>query len=104
MYDAIKQLGITPAVVTTGLCFGTPMTQHLDDVGERRCARRLVLRRLRLQLLHPGSIRACDLPDQGIEEYGQANGIGRRVHRLRRTELGNVLTIAKFINEIGAGQ
>ena len=34
MYDAIKQLGIKPTVVTTGLCFGTPMTQHLQDVGD----------------------------------------------------------------------
>jgi branched-chain amino acid transport system substrate-binding protein len=35
MYDAIKALGATPtAVVTTGLCFGTPMTQHLKDAGD----------------------------------------------------------------------
>ena len=35
MYDAIKGLGATPtAVVTTGLCFGTPMTQHLKDAGD----------------------------------------------------------------------
>jgi branched-chain amino acid transport system substrate-binding protein len=35
MYDAIKSLGATPtAVVTTGLCFGTPMTTHLKDAGD----------------------------------------------------------------------
>ena len=34
MYDAIKALSITPTVVTTGLCFGTPMTDHLKDVGD----------------------------------------------------------------------
>lgn len=34
MYDAIAQLGIKPTVVTTGLCFGTPMTQHLQDLGD----------------------------------------------------------------------
>jgi branched-chain amino acid transport system substrate-binding protein len=35
MYDAIKGLGATPtAVVTTGLCFGTPMTDHLKDAGD----------------------------------------------------------------------
>ena len=27
--DAIKSLGINPKVVTTGLCFGTPLIQHL---------------------------------------------------------------------------
>ena len=32
-YDALKSLGITTPVVTTGLCFGTPMTKHLADLG-----------------------------------------------------------------------
>jgi len=33
-YDSLKQLGITPTVITTGLCFGTPMTDHIKDAGE----------------------------------------------------------------------
>ena len=33
MYDGIQALGIDPIVVTTGLCFGTPMTDHLHDLG-----------------------------------------------------------------------
>jgi branched-chain amino acid transport system substrate-binding protein len=33
-YDSLKQLGITPTVITTGLCFGTPMTDHIRDAGE----------------------------------------------------------------------
>ena len=33
-YDALKALGISPTVVTTGLCYGTSMTQHLKDVGD----------------------------------------------------------------------
>jgi len=33
-YDSLKQLGITPTVITTGLCFGTPMTAHLKNAGE----------------------------------------------------------------------
>jgi branched-chain amino acid transport system substrate-binding protein len=32
-YDAISSLGITPTVLTTGLCFGTPMTDHLKELG-----------------------------------------------------------------------
>ena len=53
-YDSLKQLGITTPVVTTGLCFGTPMTDHLAQAGETgEHARRLVLRRLRLHLLRP---------------------------------------------------
>jgi hypothetical protein len=34
MYDAIKALDIDPTVVTTGLCLGTPMTDHLRRIGE----------------------------------------------------------------------
>jgi branched-chain amino acid transport system substrate-binding protein len=34
-YDALKALGITTPVVTTGLCFGTPMTKHLADLGSK---------------------------------------------------------------------
>jgi branched-chain amino acid transport system substrate-binding protein len=33
-YDAMQALGITPTVVTTQVCYGTPMTQHLQkDLG-----------------------------------------------------------------------
>ena len=34
-YDALQSLGIKPTVVTTGLCFGTPMTKHLQDLGSK---------------------------------------------------------------------
>ena len=32
-YDSIQSLGIDPVVVTTGLCYGTPMIQHMEDIG-----------------------------------------------------------------------
>ena len=31
-YDSIQSLGIDPVVVTTGLCYGTPMIQHMEDI------------------------------------------------------------------------
>lgn len=34
-YDSLKQLNIHPVVVTTGLCFGTPMTDHIKGQGEK---------------------------------------------------------------------
>ena len=34
-YDALQALGIKSTVVTTGLCYGTPVTQHLHDVGSK---------------------------------------------------------------------
>jgi branched-chain amino acid transport system substrate-binding protein len=32
-YDSIQSLGIDPVVVTSGLCYGTPMIQHMEDIG-----------------------------------------------------------------------
>jgi branched-chain amino acid transport system substrate-binding protein len=32
-YDSIQSLGIDPIVVTSGLCYGTPMTTHMQDIG-----------------------------------------------------------------------
>lgn len=32
-YDALQSLGVKPKVLTTGLCYGTPMTKHLQDLG-----------------------------------------------------------------------
>jgi branched-chain amino acid transport system substrate-binding protein len=34
VYDASKALGIDPVIVATGLCFGTPMTDHLAEAGD----------------------------------------------------------------------
>jgi len=34
VYDALKTLGVDTPVVTTGLCFGIPMQDHLKSVGE----------------------------------------------------------------------
>ncbi len=33
VYDSLAALGINPTVVATGLCFGTPMTDHLKEAG-----------------------------------------------------------------------
>ncbi len=33
-YDALKSLGLKAKVVTTGLCFGTPMSDHLKETGD----------------------------------------------------------------------
>jgi len=34
-YDALQSLGIKPKVLATGLCFGTPMTKHLQQLGSK---------------------------------------------------------------------
>lgn len=33
-YDAMQSMGIDPVVVTSGLCYGTPMTTHMHEIGE----------------------------------------------------------------------
>ena len=110
MYDAIKTLGITPTVVTTGLCFGTPMTEHLKQAGD-----------------------SGDYPDGWyFGDYGysyfvpsttpqmQESGMNTYLAKVRQygkpapgaqtleysgfagPMFANVLTAVKFINEIGA--
>ncbi len=34
-YDALQALNIHPTVITTGLCFGTAMTDHLKSIGQK---------------------------------------------------------------------
>jgi branched-chain amino acid transport system substrate-binding protein len=109
MYDAIKALNIHPTVVTTGLCFGTPMSDHLKQVGD-----------------------SGDYPDgwyfggygysyylpkntPGMQESGM-NTYLAKVHQYGKPAPGaktleysgfsgpmfaNVLTAIKFINELG---
>ncbi len=98
-YDALKAAGISPTVVTTGLCYGTSMTQHLKDVGD------------------PG-----DVPDGWyFGGYGysyfmpdEASGMTTYLAKVRQyggedveytgfagPQFGNVLTLAKFLNAIG---
>ena len=66
-YDALRSLGIDPVVVTTGLCYGTPMTAHMRDIDEEGdFPDGLVLRRLRLQLLPAGlRVRHAHVRHQG---------------------------------------
>jgi branched-chain amino acid transport system substrate-binding protein len=112
MYDAIKSLGVHPNVVTTGLCFGTPMTKHLQTAGDAGA--------------YPdgwyfgGYGYSYFLPKNtpGMQESGM-NTYLAKVHQYGKPApgattleysgfagpmFGNVLTAVKFINELGAGQ
>ena len=112
MYDAIKSLGVHPPVVTTGLCFGTPMTTHLQAAGDTGA--------------YPdgwyfgGYGYSYFLPKAtpGMQESGM-NTYLAKVHQYGKPApgattleysgfagpmFGNVLTGIKFINEIGSAQ
>ncbi len=103
MYDAIKQLGIDPVVVTTGLCFGTGMTQHLADVGDGG--------QMPDGWYFGGYGYSYFMPDldsgmatylNKVEQYAQVPaGVTIEFTGFAGPSFGNIMTIAKFANELG---
>lgn len=104
-YDSLQSLGITPTLVTTGLCFGTPMTTHLQELG--------------VEGDYPdgwyfgGYGYSYFLPDYEsgmatyvakVQEYGEPVGGASTIEYtgFAGPMFGNLLTITKFINELGA--
>ena len=92
-------------MLTTGLCYGTPMTEHLADVG--------------LDDVVPDGWYYADLgysyflPDYEsgmatyvakVQEYGEPVGGASTIEYtgFGGPMFGNLLTITKFINELGA--
>ena len=88
-YDALKQLGITTPVVTTGLCFGTPMTEHLAQDAARRAssptAGTSAATATATSSPATPSWMHVHLGDPGLRQ-GQGHQ-GHRVHRLRRPDV-----------------
>ena len=103
MYDAIQQLGIDPVVVTTGLCFGTGMTEHLGDLG--------VDGMMPDGWYFGGYGYSYFMPDlesgmatylNKVEEYAQVpDGVTIEFTGFAGPSFGNIMTIAKFANELG---
>jgi branched-chain amino acid transport system substrate-binding protein len=98
-YDALKALGLSPTVVTTGLCYGTSMTQHLKDVGDRG--------EVPDGWYFGGYGYSYFMPDEtsGMATYlakvRQYGGPDVEYTGFAGPQFGNVLTIAKFLNAIG---
>ena len=87
-YDALKQLGITTPVVTTGLCFGTPMTEHLKQAGDKgELPDGWYFGGYGYSYFIPGNPAAgqLHLGHPGLRQ-GQGHQ-GHRVHRLRRPDV-----------------
>ncbi len=113
MYDAIKSLGVQPkAVVTTGLCFGTPMTQHLQDVGDSGTyPDGWYFGGYGYSYFLPASTPG--MAESGMNTYlAKVQQYGKPAPGAKRLEysgfagpmFGNVLTAVKFINELGASK
>ena len=97
IYDALKTLHITPTVVTTGLCFGTPLIQHLHgtfpngwyfgDYGVN-------------YFIYKSSVPASVQLAVYIAAVHQYNP-GMQYTGFAGPSFGNVLTVAKFYNQLG---
>ena len=104
MYDAIKALAITPTVVTTGLCFGTPMTDHLKEAGEAGpVPDGWYFGGYGYSYFRPDYESGMQTYITKIQEYGKpAPGATTLEYTgFAGPEFANLLTFAKFANELG---
>lgn len=98
VYDALKSLSINPTVVTTGLCFGTPLIKHLNGTfpngwyfGAYGVNYFMPVQKGNLASEQLGDyIKVKDAYDPTMEYTGFAG-----------PSFGNILTVAKFYNELG---
>jgi branched-chain amino acid transport system substrate-binding protein len=110
MYDAIKSLGITPTVVTTGLCFGTPMIDHLRDIGDSgEYPDGWYFGGYGYNYFLPSDTPG--MAESGMNTYlAKVKKYGKPAPGAKVLEysgfagpmFGNVLTAVKFVNELGA--
>jgi branched-chain amino acid transport system substrate-binding protein len=102
-YDALKSLGIETPVVTTGLCFGTPMTEHLAQQGEDGIVPDgWYFGGYGYSYFIPGQPELDAYVDL-IQRYAEEEGIENIEYTgFAGPTFGVVLTLAKFGNELGA--
>lgn len=96
-YDALKSLGLEPTVVTTGVCAGNGMQDHLKDVGDDG-------------MVPDGwyfvgsSVYIPDPPPdlatylEKMDEYGESDIVGSVAAPLT---FASLLTTTKILNEVG---
>lgn len=105
-YDAIKSLGIKPVVVTSGLCFGTPMSDHLKQSG--------VAGIVPDSWYYGGYGYSYFVPDaksgmntylQAVQKYGKAaDGKTLEYTGFAGPTFGTIMTAVKFANALGDGK
>lgn len=100
IYDGLQSLGIEPAVVSTGLCFGTPMTEHLEDLGSSdQVPNGWYFASYGYSYFVPNAESGMDTYLAKIKQYA-----GEEVEYTGFAGFlfADVLTSVKFINEMGA--
>jgi branched-chain amino acid transport system substrate-binding protein len=101
IYDALKSLNIKPKVLTTGLCFGTPLIQHLKGTfpngwyfGAYGVS------------YFPPLVNNVKVPAsaqvKAYEQVVKAYNPTMQYTGFAGPEFGNMLTIAKLYNQLGA--
>ena len=110
MYDAMKSLQITTKVVTTGLCFGTPMEEHLKNAGDSGSyPDGWYFGGYGYSYFLPSTTPG--MAESGMNTYlAKVHQYGKPAPGAKNLEysgfagpmFGNVLTAVKFINELGA--
>jgi hypothetical protein len=104
VYDSLKALGITPTVVTTGLCFGTPMTDHLKENGETGpVPSGWYFGGYGYSYFEPDLDSGMLTYVTKVQEYGKpAPGATTLEYTgFAGPEFANLMTFAKFANELG---
>jgi branched-chain amino acid transport system substrate-binding protein len=99
-YDALQSLGIKPKVLTTGLCYGTPMTRHLKDVGAKGTVPNgWYYGDLGYSYFIPDSESGMETYLDKIKQYGPKNV---EYTGFAGPLFANLLTTVKFVNQVGA--
>jgi branched-chain amino acid transport system substrate-binding protein len=104
VYDSIKALGIDPEVVTTGLCFGTPMTDHLVEAGEAGpVPSGWYFGGYGYSYFEPDLDSGMATYVEKVQEYGKpAPGATTLEYTgFAGPTFANILTLAKFLNDNG---
>lgn len=104
-YDSLKQLGITPVVVTTGLCYGTPMSDHLKEAGETGILPDgWYFGGYGYSYYNPDKESGMETYLAKVQQYGvkPANAKSLEYTGFAGPMFANLLTATKFINQIGA--
>jgi branched-chain amino acid transport system substrate-binding protein len=101
-YDALKQLGITTPVVTSGLCYGTPMIEHMKQIGDKgEFPDGWYFGGYGYSYFIPGQPE-LDNYLSVVQDYAKAKGITDIEYTgFAGPTYGNMLTLTKFMNQIG---
>jgi branched-chain amino acid transport system substrate-binding protein len=98
-YDALQSLGLKPKVLTTGLCYGTPMTKHLKDVGAKGpVPNGWYYGDLGYSYFIPDEESGMNTYLDKIKQYGPKNV---EYTGFAGPLFANLLTAVKFVNQIG---